>query len=232
MTDAAEAWRKHADDLVSAAWSLFASNYSDWIGFLPRGKQSEGKSFVHRSGSLNDSILRRHFVGNDGDLIGMPFQSTPSRMGIPVKFWLGFDIRPGMHGISDAHVTWSAASRLEGQMRDVGVTPLLEEYDSAGNYHLWVLPDGSSLEDWDGGPSPHMGIRWSTAMVRHARLPLECIAQVLPLPGRHHTVEHWSRFRAGDRWVEGEEAVSLLLNWPAIPVQKFGAQLHTQLGDA
>lgn len=222
MADAGQAWREHANELADVASLVFASNYSDWIGYLPLPQRKDDNLAVPRSGSLNRSILARHFRGDGvGDLVAMPYRSTPSRMGIPIQLWIGFDLMPGVNGIPDAAGSWRAVARLERQLLLCNVMPLVEEYDNSGNYHVWVLPKLGLLGDWENGPYPSAAIDWAEAVLGKADLPGECLAETLPLPGRHHSEDHWSRFWSRETWAEGKAAVRLLLNWNPIPVIEF-----------
>lgn len=231
--DVAQAWRDHAAALADAAHALFASNYSEWIGFLPMKRRGSGSIAVSRSGSMNDSILERHFRGEDvGHLIAMPFHSSPSRMGIPFMMWIAFDLHTGVSGLPDASATWRAATRLAAEFRKVGIEPLVEEYDDDGNYRVWVLPHLGALGMWEGGPYPAAAVGWAVGMLQRTGLSEECLASEMALPGRHHTHDHWSRFWVNGAWMEGAEAVELLLNWRPIPVEEFRRIVGARWRDA
>lgn len=153
--------------------------------------------------------------------LAMPFCSTPSRMGIPFKLWIAFDLQPWLPDMSDADSTWQAATRLALELRRLGVEPLVEEYDANGNYRAWVLPDATTLSEWEGGPYPNQAVAWAESALEKLELPPECLASMMALPGRHHSDDHWSRFWVGGAWVGGAEAVDVLLNWRPIPVAEF-----------
>ena len=230
--DPADAWRRHAAELAARSTELFVPSDSEWIAFLPLKERDRRGLSVERTGSMNTGILERHFRGADqGHLVGSPWRSMPSRMGIPIQLWLGFDVRPESRGPAAVDVARHSAQRLVAELREAGLPCLVEDYDGSGNFHVWVLPELGCLGDWEAGPWPDAAERWARGILTRLELPSGLFAEHLPLPGRHHTFDHWSRFHDGSEWLDGEDAVRLLLEWQPITVERFRAAIGREAAE-
>ena len=186
----AAAWAAHAPALAKKAAALFATGYSDWVAFLPERDRRQGRLMVSRDGSLNVGMLERHFRGASvGDLLAMPWHSTPSGMGIPIWLWTAFTVAPsreedrasgGLEGIIE-----SSAIRFAEIIKATGMEPLVEEYD-AEEYRIWVLPGLDSLMEWEDGPYPSEVERWARSLEQRIGAARVAFTHIAPLPGRHH----------------------------------------------
>ena len=130
----------------------------------------------------------------------------------------------GLEGIIE-----SSAIRFAEIIKATGMEPLVEEYD-AEEYRIWVLPGLDSLMEWEDGPYPSEVERWARSLEQRIGAARVAFTHIAPLPGRHHTVDHWSRFWDGSQWLGGKAAAGWLLAWVPIPLERFRTVVRSSHG--
>ncbi len=99
---------------------------------------------------------------------------------------------------------------------ELGIVCLLEDSDGQGGYHLWCFfRDAIPIEQayrfarWLASDHPEADIE-SNPKQRTA----SSWGNGVRLPGHHHKRDHISRFLGDAEWIEGREAIELMLNTP------------------
>jgi hypothetical protein len=233
-TGTASAWRLRASDLACWATARLVNRADAWGGYRPLHER--GQEFTKTDGTvgklgaqttrpapskrgrvlLTEAVLRRHFAGHAVEhIVGLHSTSREN-----LSRWGGIDI--DHHGASSTapDINLAAALGWYGKLCNLGFVPLLTDSNSKGGYHLLVL-----FREPVPTPQVFAFLKWLVADFRFYGFPVAPESfpkqpQINPgrygnwlrLPGRHHTREHWSRVWDGATWLDGEAAVSLLLN--------------------
>lgn len=229
-TGVADAWSISAAQLAAATLNLVVVDQHNWYSFRPLTERKHG-FVLQKNGNLTQWTLQRHFVGEKVDhLVAIPASAViPSYHAISTWGWIGFDI----HVVEDRGNSWEVTQHVGTELSDRGLAFLIEDYGGEGNYHVWIPLRRESQYDMDeayGFPAR----QFAGEIISVIRSPLLFAANVLPLPGRHHTLDAWSRFWDGGKWLEGEAATHYWLGFHPGPLpyprreQTHGAQDSSQ----
>ena len=119
-----------------------------------------------------------------------------------------------------AQRNFDTATAILNTLLELGVVALLEDSDGQGGLHLWILFSPTIAVD-----DAYRFARWISSDYRDdkqngfnieknpKRRNASGDSNGVRVPGCHHKRNHVSRFW-GDGWVEGAEAVELMLNTP------------------
>jgi hypothetical protein len=204
-TTAQHAWAARAVDL--SVWAMqFLVNRTDAYGIY----RPDGSTYTAKDG-LTQTRLLSHFRGEI--TIGLHVIGTDN-----LCRFVAWDF--DQHRASDPHVSGrnlAAARALVKRLERLGLHPLLEDSNANGGYHVWVLLDrprpAADVYAWARDLCPEGAEAFpKQAGVTEVPGPGH-YGNYIRAPGRHHKRPHWSRFLVGDQWYEGEDAVSLLLEW-------------------
>jgi hypothetical protein len=206
-----------------AAWAAAGASLAQWTEHSlvnrddyygrylhPRSRQEGKTPAVTRKGRLTSDLLRRHFAGTV--VLGLLTTDSEGRCR-----WAVIDIdRHGDEGTSEANE--KAAIALYSRVTQLGCSCLLEDSNGRGGFHLWIIfsePIPAStlhrfakglVRDWH-----QLGLQAEPEVFpKQKRLKVGKIGNWMRLPGRHHTLQHWSRIWDGESWLAGEEAVEKL----------------------
>jgi len=232
VTATAIAWTGHADNLATWAWNRLVNRLDAWGGY--RNPEEWGKEFRRKDGTtgkmgqttthkghLTQAVLARHFrAGSRAALIGLHSTSQANTCR-----WGALDI--DYHGPTSTNpeINLRAALAWHDGLATAGFHPLLIDSNGAGGFHLFIML---------ASPAPAAGVYdfLKHLIADHARHGMAAPPETFPkqpllrprpdgspgfgnwlrVPGQHHTREHWSRVWAGERWLDGAEAVAYLLN--------------------
>ncbi len=216
---------------VAAAWAAFASalaahffalqNRTDVHGRYkppwmrtPDPKTGKVRSAYTAHAVLTDAILVGHFTGLcRGDLVGLHVSSPAETC----KFaFIDFDA----HGDGDdPEANWKMALAVYFAARGLGFDVLLLDSNGKGGFHLWIvfarpipMADAWRLGKWLVRDFASFGLpKAPETFPKSRRLSGMRIGNLARLPGRHHTLDHWTRVWGGERWLEGEAAIAAIL---------------------
>ena len=211
------AWKANARELANWA-SLNLINRHDVYGqYLPREQRSSTRKAKTKRGPLTEQLLVQHFRGNSqGDLVGL--HTTSER---ETCRWSAIDIDHHGEKNKKAHrKNRTAARKLYRQLKKLGFRPLLISSNGRGGYHLLVLfekpiPVRTAyrfaqwlIRDW-----AKLGLsEMPETFPRQSELTVKCkLGNWLRLPGRHHTLNHYSQVWNGKRWLRGDAAIKAIL---------------------
>jgi hypothetical protein len=220
-----------AGDLAEWAMARLVNRTDVWGGYVQladRGKKytdaagqpavlgaSLTKPAKSRRGKehLTQQILIRHFQARGPeDVIGLHTTSpeNTSKWGGPEIDW---------HGLQSTgpQVNLEAAIGWYSKLTRLGFRPLLTDSNGKGGYHLLAL-----FSEPVQTAKVYAFLTWLVSDHVKYGLPnppeifpkqprIETYGNWLRVPGRHHTRPHWSRVWDGNRWLEGHQAIDLML---------------------
>ena len=204
------AWTKHAVQLGRWAQAKLV-NRADRYGVYRCFSEKKPEIYEAKA-TLTSSALTDHF--NAVHRVGLHAIAAAG-----TSRWIVVDIDRHDEKV-DRDKNTAAALAWYNKAILLGHTPLLEDSDGRGSYKLWILFEspvptakartfGLSLtRDWSKQGLPTQ----PEVFPKQSRLSGKRSGGWVRLPGRHHTRNHWSQFWAGDRWLDGEEAVNLLVS--------------------
>ena len=210
------AWTGRADAL--AAWTMrrLVNRRDTWGQYLPLDQRSGGKARTCK-GTLTEEILSRHYRGAEvSDLVGLHTTSADN-----TSRWLGIDI--DQHGDPDDEKKRNnriVAKKLYNRVKGLGFDPLLISSNGRGGYHLILLfgkpvptPKVHSFGKWLVRDWQDLGLAEEPeSFPKQPRLEeKKGYGNFLRLPGRHHTLDYYSKVWTGERWAAGEEAIEAIL---------------------
>jgi hypothetical protein len=214
----AAAWAAHSGQLADWADKHLINRRDAWGQYIPPEVRTPTKLAVTRKGTLTRKMLIRHFQGQDqGCLIGLHSISANNtcRSGL-------IDIdHHGRPNRRRHQANCKATIALYKRLRQLGFQPLLVSSNGQGGYHIYAL-FGKPVP----APMAYAFARW---LIRDwQELGLDAEPEAFPmqpelkgrkrlgnwvrLPGRHHTLDFWSRVWNGKRWESGREAIDTILN--------------------
>ena len=119
-----------------------------------------------------------------------------------------------------AQRNFDTATAILNTLLELGVVALLEDSDGQGGLHLWILfsspiavDDAYRFARWISSDYPDDKQNGFDIEKNPKRRNASGDSNGVRVPGCHHKRNHVSRFW-GDGWVEGAEAVELMLNTP------------------
>jgi len=169
-------------------------------------------------GSLNCNVIEEHYCGNDrGKLIGLHAISVEN-----TSRWFAIDIdQHGDDGPVLGKENINAAFAWYGDLQVLGFKPLLLDANGAGGYHVLVcLSEEVSSRTVHGFVSDFVQ-NYADFGLKQAPAVFPGEPEVNPhrpygswwrLPGRHHTIEYWTKVWDGERWLEDQEAIEAILS--------------------
>lgn len=202
-----QAWRKYSRRL--ADWvNEHLINRDDTYGSYTGGGPRTAKQTLDREG------LIRHFRGKEiDDLVGLHTTSRDGECG-----WIAIDV--DHHAEPDQkkrRLNEKAALKIYAELKQLGFSRLLVDSNGKGGYHVWCFfftPVKAEsawkfaqwlLRDWPKHlPRPE-------TFPKQATLPEKGYGNWLRLPGRHHTLEFFTRVWSGKKWLAGEAAIKQIL---------------------
>ena len=202
-----QAWRDKSHDLAQWAIAhLYARTdaYPEW----------NGQQWFCKKEAVTADHLAYHFRGlwTVGSYTIKPTEDT--------CVYTAWDI--DCHDeTADKDENWRTAEILYHRLFALGLRPILEDSNGKGGYHEWVI--------WDRPVPAALALSFGRWIVQDATVEVEVFPRQptvgngygnqIRVPGHHHKHDHWSRFWDGqESWLEGEEAVHLLLtHHPASP---------------
>jgi hypothetical protein len=175
-----------------------------------------------------EDILKAHFYGEA--VIGLFV------IGIDGTCRLGVIDIDRHGGVGSPEVNERAAIALYDRVISMGFSAFLEDSDGRGSFKLWLIFKEPVPARW-----ARRLLRW---LVRDWKgLGLEREPEIFPkqdelgpgkfgnfvrLPGRHHTLEHWSKIRGQDKWLEGEAAAREILATVGSTAEVIPASFRTE----
>lgn len=215
------AWRRRAAELTDWVLGHLPSRLDVWGGYVPPRYRKPGGDKVltkprkSKRGieTLTRSHVMAHFRGYDaGDVIGLHTTgpNDTCRFGA-IEIDRHTDLLPIELTTAAAHFWYEKATSL-------GFHPLLIDSDGKGGFHVIIVfadPIPAAIAYWF--------FRWLARDWRGLNLPKRPetfpkqpalngrFGNWLRLVGRHHTREHWARLWDGSQWLEGYDAIDLVL---------------------
>jgi hypothetical protein len=171
---------------------------------------------------LTQGVLAQHFRACEPRHVVGLHSTSPNN----TSKWAAVDL--DWHGPTSTAPETNLAAALHwyDALRGLGFRPLLTDSNGKGGYHLLTV-----FAEAVSTARAFAFVRWLTR--NHAILGLPNQPEVFPkqpairpdkfgnwlrVPGRHHTLEHWSRVWNGTRWLADAEAVSFILGLDGDPV--------------
>ena len=200
------AWSTHATELAQWANDRLVNRSDAWGGYY--AKDGESRQTTNK-GQLSLEDLAVHF-SHDGQTIGLHTTGTDGMCA-----WGAIDI-DNHDGAGSPEKNLEAALAWYKILKCREYAPILEDSNGNGGYHIWVLFSEEVAHErvyyW---LQQLVADYTSRGVAKPETFPKQATPTAygnwLRLPGHHHKREHWSRFWNGEKWVEGEEAVALLL---------------------
>jgi putative DNA primase/helicase len=203
-----------------------------WGGYLPfslrkKATRADGSTFEQKTVTkpardkrgavlLTAEVLERHFAGRDvGNVVGLHSTSPDGTCR-----WGGIDVDAHPGQASDPEANRRAALHWHALLTEAGHSVLLTDSNGAGGFHLLILFDRplqaaqvfhflravvADFADHGLAAAPE------TFPKQPALKPGQSFGNWLRLPGRHHTLPHWSRVWDGEQWLDGEAGVQFIL---------------------
>jgi hypothetical protein len=235
-------WRSRAPELAEWVFRHLVNRTDVWGRYLAkRHRKRSGESRAGFQGNaitapfrdergkvfLTTSSLEKHFKATDGGVLGI--HSVGSDWS---SRWFAIDI--DLHDDTDLSVTregnFVAAREWYEMLQQQGLDPLLLDSNGRGGFHVWVVFDRPMstrsvrsfverfVSDYqrrglDQKPDLFPGEPGANAL-----------GSWLRLPGRHHTLPHYTRVyndQAWDDrpWLEGHDAIDRILATRPAPVE-------------
>jgi hypothetical protein len=210
-----------------AEWTMrhLVNRTDAYVRYLPMGMRKRGGSNSYTAprkeerfdGALTLEIIQRHYRGQyQGHLIGLHAIGKDN-----LSRWCVLDIdKHGDYDPATPEGNFAAADRWHRGLRSLGFHPLLLDSNGAGGFHLLTV---------FSEPIPsYRAFQFGRSLVgAYQALGLHTAPEFFPkqpninanrpygswwrLPGRHHTREHRTRVWDGDRWLEGHDAIAVIL---------------------
>ena len=256
--DIRSAWRDRAGELAEKVLREWVIRTDVWGGYLPRHlrptkARQDGTTYVQKSVTkpsrlkrgvvtLTADVIRRHFEGRDGDIIGL---HTTGPGNTSVRFAIEVDAHEGQQ--CDPEANRKAALFWHAYFVSKGLDVLLTDSNGTGGYHVQGV-----LATPIATPRLHVFLvdavsKHSDPAVRAEIFPKQrelttkkLYGNWLRLPGPHHTKDHWTRVWDGSQWLDGGAAVEAILRLrpnptdliPLVAVQGQPSRPNRQRQDA
>jgi len=225
-----DAWIIHADELAQWAMQRMVVRPDAYLSYY---RTTEGDADAcKRDRKVTPKLLQSHFaaVQTDG-LIGLYTTSPDAKCR-----WLAIDLdRHPEHSDEVGEQNIRFALYLFETLSGLGFHPLLIDTNGKGGFHLLVFLD----QDVPAEQVRAFG-RW---LVRDWEKLLDDEPEMFPaqdsigggygnavrLPGLHHTYRHYSRVWDGKQWLDGEDAITAILqtggdSFDLVPVETLEFQ--------
>ena len=244
----AQEWQRYADDLAEWAMERLVNRRDVWSQYTLRNgevgvvmlpikeRRASGSDMV----TLNK--LRRHFAGRAvSHLIGLHSISDHSTCK-----WFAVDVDLHDENVANsddvALANFAACLDWAKRLRERFMDPCLMDSNGVGGFHLVVLLDreyplkdvydfaNELRSDWEKHGLP----RKPEIFPPKPAVEKDDLPYGLRVPGRHHTRPHYTRvfnFDAADgenQWLEGAEAIEMLLSLRPAPLPETGSQTDEQ----
>jgi hypothetical protein len=204
-----------APELAQWAAAHLVNRADVWGGYLtPRGAGEKAASYTRPAKDQRGSVtlalthLERHFAGRAGCIMGL-HTTSPAQ----TSRWFAFDV--DAHGpTADPARNWRDALALAAILEEHHMLPLIEDSNGAGGYHVWVILDAPLPTARAYAFARDVLARTGLACETFPKQTAADFGNWLRLPGRHHTLRHWSRFWSGTEWRSGADAARALLTHP------------------
>lgn len=180
--------------------------------YIPPGSRTDPKrvAFAEKS-EPTEAVLRGHFLGEG--VIGLYVVGVDGTSRFAV---VDFD-RHGEQGDSD--VNERAAIAAHDQAIGMGLSAFLEASNGRGGYKLWLIFREPVPARWVRRLAKKLVCNWKALGLEREPEVFPKQDQIEPgkfgnfvrLPGRHHTLPHWSKVWDGSGWLDGEEAARAIL---------------------
>lgn len=204
-------WVRMVRDLALWAVNLIVRKdvYGDYIP--PDRRKDPRQTAYMKQAEPTISVLEAHFSGNR--VIGL---YTTNNEDLCRTLIVDID-RHGDEGSPE--VNEQAAIVLYERAKALGFSPILEDSNGRGGYKLWVvfkeMVPAAVLRRFG---ETLIGDRKGLGLVQKPEIFPKQDALIkgrygnfVRLPGRHHTLDHWSRIWGGSTWLEGEIAAKQIL---------------------
>lgn len=216
-TETASVWAHFSRPLARWARQHLANRFDARGSYLPLHRRTPHGKAVTRLGRLTTEIISKHFVGAEvGDLIGLHTTSPDCQCR-----WVAVDI--DHHGDRDnslKRANRKAAIALFNRARALKFEPLLISSNGRGGYHLIILFDepapsaeAFAFAQWFVRDWRELGMsECPETFPKQPQLNRKTrYGHWLRLPGRHHTLRHYSQVWTGRRWASGVDAIRIIL---------------------
>lgn len=212
------AWQKRAPELARWALDRYFVRTDRYGGYFIREgekatctKPSKGP----KPNAVNLALLERHFRPRSmDDVIGAHTLNTDN-----VGKYLGADIdaHEGTEANPEANLSFALA--ISTALRELGFCPLVYESNGKGGYHVVVFfnecVEGRKLFDfgqWLVRSYADYGFQKPPEVFPKQKSIAGKYGNWLRVVGRHPSREFWPRVWDGKAWLEGEQAVELILS--------------------
>lgn len=224
----AEAWKQHAPALAAWANANMVNRRDAFGRYVAAESRKPGHDFFTAKEPLTPEILQVHFIGKStGDLISLHSTAPPELTGgiTPcLSRWLSIDL-DRHHEETDPESTLKAALVLYGVAAGLGFSPLLFDSNGWGGYHLILLFDKPTetrklylfakwlRRDWEA-----LGLDADPeTFPKQASIEPGRFGNLVRLPGRHHTRDHYTKVWDGLSWLEGSAAIKAITGTKGSP---------------
>jgi hypothetical protein len=236
----AEEWLNYADRLAEWTMEHLVNRRDVWSQYIVKnGEVSVVMLPVkerRKSGAemVTMNKLRRHYSGRAiSHLIGLHSISDHSTCK-----WFAVDIDLHDENIVNADeiaaANFNAAMEWSGNLRDLGMDPIVFDSNGVGGYHIWTLLDREYPLEETYNFADELRSNWQ-------ELDLQRKPEIFPpkpavtdddlpyglrLPGRHHYRQFYSRvynfdaFEGENEWLDGGEAIEVMLATKPAPLPR------------
>jgi hypothetical protein len=199
------AWAARAEELAAWAEARLVNRIDAWGGYYCKRSEGGWQTCPTTNPAVKNrhkvlltrSVLVRHFrAGLTSDVIGLHTTSPEN-----TSLWGATEVDWHGEGSTAPGLNEAAALGWHGKLRERGFQPLMTDSNGKGGFHLRTLFRTPV-------PTPRVFgfLQWLVS--DHARYGLPVPPELFPkqeqiapgrfgnwlrCPGRHHTVDHWSR---------------------------------------
>jgi hypothetical protein len=217
-------WTQRADELTAWVMRHLVNRVDAWGGYWRKHVDGVEKTLPttrphpHNRGKiiLTERIIANHFTATQTRAVIGLHSTSPEN----TSRWGAVDV--DCHGPSSTSpdVNLGAVLHWYCRLQVLGFRPLLTASNGRGGYHLRVL-----FREVIATAKVHAFMRWLTA--DHAAHGMRTAPEIFPkqprikeggfgnflrVPGRHHTLNYWSKVWDGTRGLEGHAAIDYLLS--------------------
>ena len=204
-------WKHYADRLASWTRDHLVVRDDAHGRYRTKEEQSPGRVAYTSKTSPTDNLLNSHFAGEI--TLGLHTTDDRDRCLWGLIDQDNHDGKGDREAIERAVITWHQLAL------SLGIASILEDSDGRGSHKLWLLFRervearvlrrllGWITKDWAA-----LGMRACPELFpKQDGLNGEGLGSWVRIFGRHPKHEHTTRVRDGDRWLEGEEAILVIL---------------------
>lgn len=214
-------WSDRAEELADWTLRTLTNRTEVWGQYRPMA--SRGGDGRRKARTMPDKRERGRVLLTRDDLMWhYRGQSVASVLGLHSTSlegtcrWIAWDIdrHDDSPATPDPSATFRIAQDLVHALEELQLHPLLSDSNGRGGHHVLLILKSPT--------NAAAAYKFAQSLMKNLNIVCETfpkqpslgdgqLGNWLRLPGRHHTYDHFTRFWSGERWLEGADAVNLLL---------------------